>query len=74
MNNKLAPVPEIVHFGVNKTVACIPRDWDNEQIMNFANKANPSETGDWELSKVYPDDCNARDGFIHVTLIRCNKL
>ena len=70
--------PEITRRGALDCQACVPTDWSDKQVLEFAAKENPCGTengwfirkeGDEALqgaSERYP--CEGREGFVHIML------
>lgn len=66
--------PAIVHIGVFDFHVCVPGDWSDEQIEDFAESAcECGKFGEW---KVQGDrlDCPNREGFVHMSLTACPKV
>lgn len=57
---------------------CVPRDWADEQVLEFANQSNPAGTENgWSIrkagDKALADDpernpCAERYGYVHIML------
>jgi hypothetical protein len=69
---------EITHHGVLDIQVCVPKNWSDAEILDFANSINPSgTTGGWVLRKqgdslLYGDPerqpCTKHPDKIHVML------
>jgi hypothetical protein len=70
--------PEVTRRGALDMQVCVPSDWTDRQIMEFANRENlcGTELG-WQIRKQDDPDlagadervpCSSRDGFVHVML------
>lgn len=65
--------PSIVRLGVFDFDVCVPADWADEQVEDFAESSYPcSDFGSW---KVHGDriTCANRDGFVHISLTACPR-
>jgi hypothetical protein len=70
--------PQVTRYGVLDMQVCVPADWTDEQIKEFADRANwcGLEAG-WRIRKEGDEDlngdperqaCAQRPGFVHVML------
>ena len=70
--------PEVTKTSFLCMQVCVPKHWDDEQIVNFAEQENPcgTESG-WLIRRqgseyLGGDDervpCCERDGFVHIML------
>jgi hypothetical protein len=70
---------EVTRAGVLDMQVCVPQDWTDEQVKDFADTSNPcGTTAGWQIRtdpkllagcKVrQPCESDLRDGFVHVTL------
>jgi hypothetical protein len=66
---------EVTRYGLFDIQVCVPADWDDDQIIHFADRASPTEDG-WRI-RTDPNDlrgdpvrnpCLKRPGFVHVIL------
>lgn len=68
----------VTRRGMLDCQVCVPKDWSDDQVKSFADKANPcgTECG-WSIrregDKALSGDpervpCEQRDGFIHIML------
>lgn len=67
----------ITRIGVLDMQVCVPVEWTDEQVTEFAEKENPSGTNGWFIrrtgDKALAGDperqpCAERTGFVHVML------
>ena len=68
--------PEVVRYGVLDCQVCIPKDWTNEQALDFVSKINPCGTqAGWKMRKQGSKylngagervPCKERKGFVHI--------
>jgi len=76
---KTTEQPEITHQGVLDMQVCVPEDYTDEQVKEFADSANPcGTTYGWvirkEGDKMLKDDperqpcLGGRTGFVHIML------
>lgn len=74
----LGTKPEVTQRGVLDMQVCVPAEWTDEQVLDFAEKENPCGTtngwfirreGDKELMGC-PErqPCAERDNFVHIML------
>lgn len=70
--------PQVTRRGALDMQVCVPADWSDEQVKEFADRANlcGTENG-WIIRKAGDKDlgkdpernlCSVRDGYVHVTL------
>ena len=68
---------EITRYGALDTQVCVPAEWDDSQVKDFANRTNPSGTGGWHIRKEEdpalngdPErvPCTRKNGFVHIML------
>ena len=69
--------PEVIRRGALDMQVCVPREYDDAAVKNFADTMNPCGTEHgWQI-RTDPkllagcsvrNPCEARSGFIHVTL------
>ena len=74
--NKLKP--EVSRRGIFDMQVCVPKDWTDEQVEDFANASNPCGTsGGWfireEGDEALAGDpercpCDDKDDFVHIML------
>lgn len=71
------PIPKVIRTGLLDLQVCVPENWDDVGVENFANCQNPCGTEHgWKIrkdSKMLAGDpernpCEAFSGFVHVTL------
>lgn len=70
--------PEVTRVGVLDMQVCVPTEWTDEQVKEFANREHPCGTklgwfirqeGDEALAGSHERvACGGRDGFVHITL------
>lgn len=70
--------PEVVRHGLLDCQVCVPSEFTDEQVVEFANEANPAGTENgWAIRKEgnrylagAPERqaCNERAGMVHVML------
>jgi len=70
--------PSVAHFGIFDMQVCIPKDWTDKQILDFAESAYPSATSNgWQIRKEGDEDlngdperaqCHDFKDFVHVVL------
>ena len=72
--------PEVTQTHIFDMQVCVPEDWTDEQVVEFANTQNPCGTkGGWEITREgdkylagAPErvacEEEARTGFVHVML------
>jgi len=69
---------EVIRHGILSMQVCVPHDWDDEQVKDFAERECPCGTsngwfirkeGDKKLSG-FPErnPCAERSGFVHIML------
>jgi len=73
------PEPEIIQTKLLAMQLCVPSDWTNEQIIEFAEERNPAGTSaGWRVCEDghkclggYPArvNCDEHPGFIHTVVI-----
>lgn len=66
-------VPEIVRWSFASMQVCVPEDYDDETITEFANRNHPTGiTSKWSIRTDGPDPvrvtCATRRGCVHVVL------
>lgn len=54
---------EVTRLSVFDMQVCVPTDWSDEQVKEFADKKNPLLKGDPERNP-----CGSRQGFVHIML------
>lgn len=72
------PRPQVTKRAALGMQVCVPKGWTDEQVVEFANRENPSgTTAGWAIrregdSALAGDpervDCRGRDGFVHIML------
>lgn len=70
--------PEITRQGIFDMQVCVPKDWTDKQVINFANSENPSGLSHgWRIKKEGHEDlkgdpervqCDQRQEFVHIML------
>jgi hypothetical protein len=70
--------PEVTRTGALDMQVCVPREWTNEQVLDFANRENLCGTmNGWHIRKQGDEAlagadervvCKGRLGFVHVML------
>ena len=71
--------PVITRFGATDMQVCVPKDWTDEEVEDYAEKNNASGTGGWIIRKegdealkgdLEREPCTAtlRPNFVHITL------
>ena len=70
--------PEVTRRGMIDMQVCVPENWADEQVKEFADKENPCGTDKgWDIrregDKALAGDperrpCKGRKGFVHITL------
>jgi hypothetical protein len=70
--------PVVTKYGILDMQVCVPKDWTDEQVLEFAQKEYPCGTENgWQVRKSgnkllngEPErvECNGRNGFVHVML------
>ena len=70
--------PEVSRYGMLDMQACVPKDWNDLQVKEFAEAANPCGTSaGWCIrrqgDKALRGDaervpCKEREGFVHIML------
>ena len=70
--------PEVTRRGALDMQVCVPEDWTDEQVQNFAEERNPSGVeGGWLIRKTgHPllggdlerSPCYGKSTFVHITL------
>lgn len=70
--------PEITRTSILSMQVCVPKDWDDEKVRQFAESENPSGTSrGWQIRKEgdkmllgAPERaaCAERNGFVHIML------
>jgi hypothetical protein len=80
MSAEIKPIAEVTRTGVFSMQVCVPSDWTDEQVKEFADNENPCGTENgWFIrkksDKEFPDapernPCldQHRSGFVHVML------
>jgi hypothetical protein len=69
---------EVSKRGVFDMQVCIPEDWDDTQVQEFAESENPcGTTGGWQIRREGSEylagsperaNCEDREGFVHIML------
>lgn len=68
---------EVTKYGFLDMQVCVPSDWTDEQVSEFAESSYPCGTeAGWSIRKKvegnpdYPErvPCQERDGFVHIML------
>lgn len=69
---------EVTKKGLLDMQVCVPEDWSDEKVIDFAEQSYPSGTiGGWFIHREgseelggYPErnPCNQRKGFVHIML------
>lgn len=69
-------VPEIVRWSLLSMQVCVPEDYTDEAITEFANRNHPTGIeSQWQIKTEYDDDtpvrtpCESRRGCVHVVVI-----
>ena len=70
--------PEVTRRGALDMQVCVPKEWTDDQVEEFAESENPCGTsGGWAIRKKGSaylggnperNPCNDRPGFVHITL------
>lgn len=70
--------PEVTIVGVFDMQVCVPKNFTNKQVIEFAESNNPSGTKNgWQIRKEGNPDlagyserttCDEREGFVHIML------
>lgn len=70
--------PKVIQIGALDMQVCVPTDWSDEQVIEFANRENPcGTTGGWFIRKKgskylqgAPErrQCEERAGYVHIML------
>ena len=70
--------PEVTHYGALDMQVCVPSNWTDDEVVDFANRENPSGTangwgirkeGDKALGGAHERvECSTRKGFVHIML------
>ena len=70
--------PEVVKTGIFDMQVCVPSDWSDKQVLNFANGQNYCGTSNgWMIRKEgdkallgCPErvQCDTREDFVHIML------
>jgi hypothetical protein len=70
--------PVVTNYGILDMQVCVPKDWTDEQVVEFANKINPTEIDSkWQIRRAGdkalagdPErvDCHERKGYVHMML------
>lgn len=68
----------VTRQGVLDCQVCVPENWDDKKVLDFANYANPCGTSHgWAIRKQGDETllgcdervkCEDRDGFVHIML------
>lgn len=71
-------LPEVTKIGALDMQVCIPADWTDEQVKEFADKENPCGTDfGWVIRKQGSEllngsgervKCAEREGYVHIML------
>lgn len=74
----MKPEAEVTKTGFLDMQVCVPRDWDDKQVKEFADRANDcGTTNGWGVRKQGHEllsgkdervPCSDRKGFVHVML------
>lgn len=69
---------EVTRMGALDMQVCVPKDWDDEQVISFAELENPCGTSNgWCIRKqgnpllldmAERGQCGKRNGFVHIML------
>jgi len=70
--------PEVSRWGFLSMQVCVPKDFTNKQVLDFAEEANPCGTANgWTIRKEGNKDlsgmpernpCEQREGCVHIIL------
>lgn len=70
--------PEVTRFGVLDMQVCVPADWTDKQVLEFANRRHPTgirtgwvirkEGNEWLQGAKERQPCEDRKGFVHIML------
>jgi len=70
--------PEVTRKGVLDMQVCVPTNWDDEMVVDFANISNLCGTAhgwsirrngsEWLNGAPERNPCHERDGFVHIML------
>ena len=71
-------IPKVTKHGLLDMQVCVPKEWDDQEVIKFAESMNPCGTKNgWEIRKQGSDllagcdervPCQERDGMVHVML------
>jgi hypothetical protein len=67
-------VPEVVRFSLLNIQVCVPADYTDEQVEEFANRNHPTGIDSpWKITEQLGDDptrnpCSEREGMVHIVL------
>jgi hypothetical protein len=64
-------LPMVTRVKVLSMQVCVPKDWNDDQVVNFAEKENPcGTTAGWVIVKGNDErvQCAERPTFVHVVL------
>lgn len=78
MNSTHVRTEEVTIRGILDMQVCVPANWTDEQVLDFAGQENPCETTNgWSIRRqgdqaLAGDDervpCQDRDGHVHIML------
>lgn len=69
--------PVVTRYGVLDCQVCVPKEWTDEQVVEFANALNSPGTDTWHIRKQGDPalkgdservQCAERPGFVHIML------
>jgi len=69
--------PSITRLGLLDMQVCVPSDWSDNQVIDFANTKNPAgTTGGWTIrtdetllcGDPVRNDCDNENNMVHITL------
>lgn len=70
--------PQVIHMGLLDMQVCVPHDWTDEQVLNFAEEEFPCGTSNgWFIRRQGSESlsgcdervkCAGREGFVHIML------
>jgi hypothetical protein len=67
----MALAPEVLKIYQTSALICVPKSWDDNQVMLFTKKhCSPPPEGAWQTVPPHPkDECDCiKPEYIHVTL------
>lgn len=70
--------PQVTRHGLLDMQVCIPKEWTDEQVVEFANKENPcGTTNGWQIRREGDEalagceervQCGDRENYVHIML------